>query len=559
MNEPLLLIVEGVSERTGALIRREGGARLLGALSQPRGGAVEALETTLLAAAKMSATPLHVVARAGDMHLAAGRLAAWLGSPVRIVEIAEDGGRLTIGAPDRAATSFDVPGAALVPADAAERRRRCDGVLALLGRTDRSTVADLLGDLADAPLRDRDDERDQVRAAATADALRRLAELLVDEDLGELDVDGAPLLLVGAAASLIATGTLPIGVLAPLVLPGRTRILLEPYGVFAALGGEALDEKWVDTALSTLASDLLLPGGDLVCIEGNDGDELSIETSRGTFTLEYGSLYPLALRSNEQEGVRIRRGVQEAAFTLHGGIARTAIVFGDARLEPHDVRSGGLSAAIKAAASAAPIPAPIALLPAGFGVRGVHGGRQLLGDLVEGEVHYSESEPEGSGWERAVAAGLLAIGSASPETVLRARAVGVRGVILHGLSDGERDALNSSLERRIAAAVATAPFGLIIMTPRRSASASAERVAQLLRSLDGERVRFSGEPVGIIVHGGTDHREAGDTLVTGGVHEGRTGVWEGLADPRADDPLGAVRIDGALCAVPLGDLQRLSA
>lgn len=183
----------------------------------------------------------------------------------------------------------------------------------------------------------------------------------------------------------------------------------------------------------------------------------------------------------------------------------------------------------------------------------------MLGDLVEGEVHYSESEPEGSGWERAVAAGLLAIGSASPETVLRARAVGVRGVILHGLSDGERDALNSSLERRIAAAVATAPFGLIIMTPRRSASASAERVAQLLRSLDGERVRFSGEPVGIIVHGGSDHREAGDTLVTGGVHEGRTGVWEGLADPRADDPLGAVRIDGALCAVPLGDLQRLSA
>jgi len=559
VNEPLLLIVEGVAERSGALIRRESGARLLGALSQPRGGAVEALEATLMAAANMSGTPLHVVARAGDVHLAAGRLAAWLGGPVRIVEIAADGGRLTLGAPDRAATSFDVPGAALVPADPVERRRRCDGVLALLGRTDRSTVADLLGDLADAPLRDRDDERDQVRAAATADALRRLAELLVDEDLGDLDLEGAPLLLVGAAASLIATGTLPIGVVAPLIPPGRTRILLEPYGIFAALGAEALDEAWVDTALSTLASDLLLPGGDLVRIEGEDGDELLVETSRGAVTLEYGSLYPLALRSSEQEQAHITRGVQTAAFTLHGGIARAAIVFGDARIEPHDVRSGGLSAAVTAATSAAPIPASISLLPAGLGIRGVHGGRQLLGDLVEGEVHYSEAEPEGSGWERAVAAGLLAIGSASPETVLRARAVGVRGVIVHGLSDGERDALNSSLERRIAAAVATAPFGLIIMTPRRSASGSSERVMQLLRSLQGERVRFSGEPVGIVVHGVGADREAGDVLVTGGIHEGRSGVWEGLADPRADDPLGAVRIDGVLCAVPLGDLQRLSA
>jgi hypothetical protein len=559
VNEPLLLIVEGGAERSGALIRREGEVRLLGALTQPRGGAVEALEATLMSAANTSGTPFHVAARAGDVHLAAGRLAAWLGGPVRIVEIAAEGGRLTLGAPDRAATSFEVSGAALVPADPVERRRRCDGVLALLGRTDRSTVADLLGDLADAPLRDRDDEREEVRAAATADALRRLAELLADEDLGDLDLEGAPLLLVGAAASLIATGTLPIGVVAPLIPPGRTRILLEPYGIFAALGGEALDETWVDTALTTLASDLLLPGGDLVRIEGDDGGELQLETSRGAATLVYGSLFPLALRSSEQEQVHITRGGQEAAFTLHGGIARAAIVFGDARIEPHDVRSGGLSAAITAATSAAPIPAPISLLPAGFGIRGVHGGRQLLGDLVEGEVHYSESEPEGSGWERAVAAGLLAIGSASPETVLRARAVGVRGVILHGLSDGERDALNSSLERRIAAAVATAPFGLIIMTPRRPTSGSDERVMHLLRSLHGARVRFSDEPIGVVVHGGGADREAGDVLVIGGIHEGQTGVWEGLADPRADDPLGAVRIDGVLCAVPLGDLQRHSA
>ena len=559
MNDPLLLIVEGAGERTGALIRREGGARLLGAISQPSGGAADALEATLMSSARLTGKPLRVVATSGDVQRAAGRLAAWLGGPVRIAEITPDGGRLTLAAPDRAAVSFDVPGAATVPADRVERRRRCDGVLALLGRTDRSTVADLLGDLADAPLRDRDDVRDQVRAAAVADAMRRLAELLADEDFGDVDLEGAPLLLVGVAASLIATGTLPITVAAPLAPSGRTRILLEPYGIFGALGGEALDDAWIDSALSSLASDLLLPGGDLVCVTGEEGEELLVRTSRSEVTLSLGEIVPLALRTGEEDRVLLTRGGAQAEYTLHGGIARAAILFGDAHAAPHEVRSGSLSAAITAATSAAPIPAPITLLPAGSATRGVRGGRQLLGDLVEGEVHFSETEPEGSGWERAVAAGLLAIGSASPETVLRARAVGVRGVIVHGLSDGERDALNASLERRIAAAVATAPFGLIIMTPRRPTSGSDERVMHLLRSLHGARVRFSDEPIGIVVHGGGADRDAGDVLVIGGTHEGRTGVWEGLADLRADDPLGAVRIDGVLCAVPLGDLQRRSA
>lgn len=559
MNDPLLLIVEGAGERTGALIRREGGARLLGAISQPSGGAADALEATLMSSARLTGKPLRVVATSGDVQRAAGRLAAWLGGPVRIAEITPDGGRLTLAAPDRAAVSVDVPGAATVPADRVERRRRCDGVLALLGRTDRSTVADLLGDLADAPLRDRDDVRDQVRAAAVADAMRRLAELLADEDFGDVDLEGAPLLLVGVAASLIATGTLPITVAAPLAPSGRTRILLEPYGIFGALGGEALDDAWIDSALSSLASDLLLPGGDLVCVTGEEGEELLVRTSRSEVTLSLGEIVPLALRTGEEERVLLTRGGAQAEYTLHGGIARAAILFGDAHAAPHEVRSGSLSAAITAATSAVPIPAPISLLPAGSATHGVRSGRQLLGDLVEGEVHFSETEPEGSGWERAVAAGVLAIGSASPETVLRARAVGVRGVIVHGLSDGERDALNASLERRIAAAVATAPFGLIIMTPRRPTSESDERVMHMLRSLHGSRVRFSDDPVGIVVQASGDDYDAGDVLVTGGIHEGQTGVWEGLADPRADDPLGAVRIDGVLCAVPLGDLQRRSA
>lgn len=559
MNEPLLLVVEGPVERSGALIRREGRPRLLGAMSHPVGGSADALEATMMAAAGVGGRPTRVVAGDGDMERAGTRLAAWLGGPVRIAEITPDGGRLTLVAADGAVVGFDAPGAALVPAEPLERRRRCDGVLALLGRTDRSSIADLLGDLADAPLRDRDDVRDQVRAAAVADALRRLAELVVDEDLGDLDVDGAPLLLVGTAASLVATGTLPISLVAPLAPLGRTRILLEPYGVFAALGVEDVEGGWIEASLPDLARDLLLPGGDLVRVAGSEGSTARVRTSHGEAELSLGAHLQIALRAGEVDRLHVARGAHEAEFSVHGGIARAAIVFGDPLVAPAEIARGGLSAAAAAATNAAPIPAPITLLPPGAAVLGLHEGRQILGDLVEGEVHYCASEPEGGDWERAAAAGLLAIGGASPETVMRARAVGVRGVIVLGLSDGERDALEASLERRIAAAVATAPFGLVVMTPRRQTRERSDRVRELLHGLHGARVRFSNDPVGVVVQGAGRGHEHGDVLVIGGPHEGRVGVWEGLADPRADDPLGAVRIDGTLCAVPLGDLQRRSA
>ncbi len=553
----LLLVVEESSERRAALLGgAERGARLLGALSQPRGGDVEALAATLATAAGMHGALEHVHGGAEELSVAAGRLAAWLGGPVRVVEIGADAARLILAAPDRAISAFEVPGAALVPADPIERQRRCDGVLALLERSDRSVIADLLGDLAEAPLRDRDDLRDQVRAAATADALRRLAELLDEERVDGMDLDGAPLLLIGSAASLIATGTLPIGVVAPLLPLGRTRLLLEPYGVFSALGSGTLDEAWVAAALPSLAGDLLLPGGDLFLLEGAPGDELLVSSAGGEEVIRHGALHQLALRTGESESVRLTRDGQSLEATLHGGIARAAIVFGAAPLVLTDIRSGSLSAAIASATRAAPIPAPIRLLPAASTSEEIQTGRHLLGDPVEGEIHFSESEPEGGGWELAVAAGLLAIGNASPETVLRARAVGVRGVILLRLSDGERDALSASLERRIAAAVATEPFGILIMTPRRPLEGGATRAIELLRTLHGRTVRFHADPAGLVVYGGSGPREGGDVLVVGGAYEGRYGSWEGLADPRADDPLGAVRLDGQLCAIPLGDLQR---
>jgi len=562
---PLLLVVDGLDTISTALVGEGGeGEVLLGALRIPRGGSIEAVRATLAASAGLAGFTEEVRGGPAEAAVAAGRLAARLGVPVRVVEVEGDASRMLLAGTDRSTLSFEVTAAALVPLDPTERRRRADGVLALLGRTDRSAISDALGDLADAPLRDRDDEREAIRAAATADALRRLGEALNGEDLGEAETDAAPLLVVGSAASLIATGALPLTVLAPLIAPGRTRILLEPYGVFAALGDSALDDERAASLLGSLMRDLLLPGGDLFLIDGGAGDEVSLQINGEPQGFIRGSSLVLPLRSGESAEVEIRASDLQLHAEMHGGISRAAVIFGDAQLDLSTDPQGTLSAAAAAAVAAAPIPAPIQILPVGGGATGHRSARLLLGDAVEGHVHFSEAEPDTDGWEAARTAGLLAIVQASPETVLRARAVGVRGVIVCGLSDGERDALASSLERRIAAAVATEPFGLLIMTSRRMSESGRSSVTALLRSLHGGRVTLSAEPIGLLMASasalrGAEDAQGGDVRVIGGAYEGASGTWEGLADPRADDPLGAVRIGGVLRAIPLGDLQRITA
>jgi hypothetical protein len=562
---PLLLVVEGLDTISAALVREGGeGEVLLGALRIPRGGSIEAVRATLAASAGVSGFTEEVRGGSAEAAVAAGRLAARLGVPVRVVEVEGDASRMLLAGTDRSTLSFEVTVAALVPLDPTERRRRADGALALLGRTDRSAISDALGDLADAPLRDRDDEREKIRAAATADALRRLGEALSGEDLGEAETDAAPLLVVGSAASLIATGALPLTVLAPLIAPGRTRVLLEPYGVFAALGDSALDDEHAASLLGSLMSDLLLPGGDLFLIDAGAEDEVTLQVDGESQGLIRGSSLVLPLRSGESAEIEIRATDLQLHAEIHGGISRAAVIFGDAQLDLTADTQGTLSAAAAAAVAAAPIPAPIQILPVGGGAAEHRSARLLLGDAVDGHVHFSEAEPDTDGWEAARTAGLLAIVQASPETVLRARAVGVRGVIVCGLSDGERDALAASLERRIAAAVATEPFGLLIMTSRRMSESGRSSVTALLRSLHGGRVTLSAEPIGLLMASGSVLREAsaaqaGDVRVIGGAYEGASGTWEGLADPRADDPLGAVRIGGVLRAIPLGDLQRITA
>ena len=561
---PLLLVGEGLDSISAVLLRDGvGPAELLGALRIPRGGSIEALRATLAAGAGVGDTAHELRGGAAETAVAGGRLAARLGVPIRIVEVDRDASRVLLAGTDRSTLSFEVPMAALVPDDPHERRRRTDGVLSLLGRLDRSEINDALADLAEAPLQDRDDVRDAIRAAATADALRRLGEALAGEERGEAETDATPLIVVGSAASLIATGSLPLTILAPLIAPGRTRVLLEPYGVFAALGDSALDDERATELCESVMVNLLLPGGDLFLVDGGDGASLTVQFDGERRELSRGSSLALALRSGESTTLQIGEDDLMLSAELFGGIRGASIIYGEAIPDLGGESGGTLSAAALAAVSAAPIPAPIELLPASGASANHRGGRGLLGDEVEGTVHFADSEPDADGWEAARSAGLLAIVQASPETVLRARAVGVRGVVVCGLSAGERDALAASLERRIAAAVATEPFALLIMTSRRMSETGRRSIATHLRGLHGRRVALTAEPPGLAVVDADGRQEtnapAGDVRVVGGAYEGCLGTWEGLADPRADDPLGAVRIDGVLRAIPLGDLQRLSA
>jgi hypothetical protein len=240
---------------------------------------------------------------------------------------------------------------------------------------------------------------------------------------------------------------------------------------------------------------------------------------------------------------------------LRGGLAGVAIVRGDPSIGVVDAPAAARPALVL------PVVAPLELLPRSASATGGLGGRLLLGDEVEGSLYFSATEPDSRGWTAAQKAGILAVVSVSPETVLRARAVGIRGVVVGSLSDGEREALSASIDRRVAAGVAPAPFGLLILGGRRESDEWAAELGKALAALHDSDVRLERHPAGLTTsfRRGSSERHGVDTVVIGGPRAGSFGMWRGLADTQASDPQGAVEINGDLVALSLGDLQRLTA
>lgn len=550
-----LLMREDLDRSFTALMSDSEPTRLLASMTLPAGAEFEAMKTMLQSSAGADSAGIISTTLRGDPSMLgnlAGRCAEAFGVPVRLLDIAHDAGRIAWAAPGTLGELRVALEAALIPADPVERRRRCDAVLQMLGDRDRAAVADRLGDIADRPMSGRDAVGDQMRAAAYIDAIQSIAE-------GSLDLpaamSGEVLMVTGSLAALIATGVVPLVALTPVVPVGRTTILLDVAGVLAALGTEQLTDATGAELVRATADQLLVAGGDLLVV-ADQGDNQVLVRARGE---EYGLVsdegLDLVLETGEAVDVEVRMAGHTVVASLRGGVAGASVVRGTP-----PAAAGGTSA-VPRTTTVLPIAAPLQLLPRSASALGGLGGRILLGDEVEGSLFFSATEPDSRGWAAAHEAGILAVVSVSPETVLRARAVGIRGLVVGSLSDGEREALSASIDRRVAAGVALAPFGLLILGGRREGDEWADQLGKALQGLNGSEVRLERHPAGLTT---TAARSVGvqagaDTVVIGGPRAGSYGTWRGLADAQPSDPLGAVEIDGELCALPLGDLQRLTA
>jgi hypothetical protein len=325
--------------------------------------------------------------------------------------------------------------------------------------------------------------------------------------------------------------------------------------VVAALGTEQLNETTGAELARATAEQLLVPAGDLLVVAEHPGGEVVVLVGAEEHALQGDGVFEFDVTAGERADIEVEIEGRRVVTSLQGGIAGICVVRGN---PPIDVVNVSVAAG---PATVLPVTAPLALLPRSASATGGLGGRLLLGDEVEGRLYFSATEPDSRGWAAAHQAGILAVVSVSPETVLRARAVGIRGLVVGSLSDGEREALSASIDRRVAAGVAPAPFGLLILGGRRESDEWAAELGKALAALHGSGVRLERHPAGITTSAarGAAERLGVDTVVIGGPRAGSYGTWRGLADAQSSDPQGAVEIDGDLVVLRLGDLQRLIA
>jgi hypothetical protein len=554
-----LLIREDLDRTFYALMSDAEPTRLLSSVTLPTGADGNAVEKMLQSAAGADQSGAISTSLRGDpssLGRAAGRCAEALGVPVRILDVAHDAGRIAWSTPGGAGEMASIAEGALIPTDTFERRRRCDAVLRSIGDRDRAAIADRLGDIADRPMSGRDVAGDQIRAAACIDAIESIAERLDDQGAS---VSAEVLLVTGQLAAYLSSGAVPLVVLSPLVALGRTTVLLDRAGVLAVLGTEQLNETTGADLARATAEQLLAPAGDLLVVADHPGAVVLVRAGAEEHALPSDDVLEFDVKAGETADIEVETEGHLVRASLRGGSAGICVVRG---APPVDAIPAAMHAPVASTPPRVlPIDAPLALLPRSASATGGLGGRLLLGDEVEGRLHFSASEPDSRGWAAAHEAGILAVVSVSPETVLRARAVGIRGLVVGSLSDGEREALSASIDRRVAAGVAPAPFGLLILGGRRESDEWAAELGKALHALHESDVRLERHPAGLTTaaaqRGG--ERLVVDTVVIGGPLAGSYGTWRGLADLQPSDPQGAVEINGDLVALPLGDLQRLTA
>jgi hypothetical protein len=202
----------------------------------------------------------------------------------------------------------------------------------------------------------------------------------------------------------------------------------------------------------------------------------------------------------------------------------------------------------------------------GRAIRGI----VTLGGPTRGRLHIAswiEGELRSSAVDVGLAGNILVVGSRiDAETLTRARAMGVRGIIVAGLASKERRDYNASERRQRAALHRLQPFAVLVLegAVRRPLAGP---VMAILEALEGQEVAIVADPPTLIFDvpelelppPRPDH-----VRIRAGQLSGREGSWAGLVGPRRFEggvhlEAGTVRFDdGSVVAVPLGDLERFA-
>ena len=204
----------------------------------------------------------------------------------------------------------------------------------------------------------------------------------------------------------------------------------------------------------------------------------------------------------------------------------------------------------------------VTLRAAGRGLRGV----VALGAPTRGRLQGSpDAELRAGGLNVGSAGSILVVGSrVDAETLTRARAMGVRGVVVTGLSSKERRDYLASEARQRSSLHRLSPFAVLVLdgAVRRPLAGS---VLALLAALSGHEVAIVTNPPMLLFDLPTLAIQAPPpdlVRVRGGAYAGREGRFvEALGRRRfpggAHLEAGLVQFpDGSTATVPMGDLER---
>ncbi len=200
----------------------------------------------------------------------------------------------------------------------------------------------------------------------------------------------------------------------------------------------------------------------------------------------------------------------------------------------------------------------------GAGIPGVQAvgaparGRMELAAGTDGEVRATGLDVGRAG------AVLVVSGRVDAETLTRARAMGIRGIVVNALTAKDLRDFAASEARQRASLHQLPPFAVLVLDGAiRRTVPSPIRAA--LTALTGHDVAIAGDPPMLLFDPGNvrvPRPPAGLVRVRQGAWGGREGQWEGLAGIRrfrggVRSEAGFVRFDdGPPVALPLGDLER---